>query len=144
LLFFAPQKAGYRFYHLNVTATNNFYEIAALIPLIILSAVSGLMLKGIVLYSFLLTDVLESATALILVEFNSFVFKLIPFFFMFSGAVVGIFGQEKIARLQQANAAILYFVQSRYFYDNLINKMALVSLRISTNIYITLDKGILE
>ena len=63
---------------------------------------------------------------------------------MLSGAVVGIFGQEKIAHLQQANAAILYFVQSRYFYDNLVNKMALVSLKISTKIYIALDKGILE
>ena len=127
-----------------MTSTNNFYEISALTPLIILSVTAGLMLKGVVLYSFLLTDVLESATALILVEFNSFVFKLVPFFFMLSGAVVGIFGQEKIAHLQQANAAILYFVQSRYFYDNLVNKMALVSLKISTKIYIALDKGILE
>lgn len=144
LLFFAPQKAGYRFYHLNISATNNFYEIVALTPLIVLSVVAGLMLKGIVLYSFLLTSVLESATAVILVEFNSFAFKIAPFLFIVGGISLGALGQEKIAQLQQSNAALLYFTQSRYYYDNLLNKIALLSLKISTKVYLILDKGILE
>jgi hypothetical protein len=109
-----------------------------------LSVVTGLILKGVIFYSFLLTNVLESSTPAVLIEFNSFLLKVMPFLFILAGAVVGIVGQERLAQFQQANASFLYFVQSRYYYDNLLNKMSLFLLKCSTKVYLILDKGVLE
>ena len=144
MLFFAPRKAGYRFYHLNIIRTNNFFEVIALLPLILFSVVAGLIIKGVVFYSFLLTDVLESSHAIVLVEFSPTIVKVLPPVFIAIGAIVGALGQEKIAQIQQTNAVILHFVQSRYYYDNLINKLSLLVLKLSTKIYLVIDKGVLE
>jgi len=144
LLFLNPDRSGTRYYQLNSTYRVDPYMLIALSVLGFFSVVAGFNLRGTTVSSILLTDLLSlNTTSILLVEFYGWPLKVFPSLLIFFGFYIAT-RQEQLAVFQQKWRQLSYFIQSKYYYDTLLNKISKYLLQISTRVYLCLDKGVLE
>jgi len=144
LLFLAPDRSTTKYYQQNSTLRLDRYIVFSLTILMVSSVFSGFGLKNIVMNSTLLATTLYPSTFVALTtEFFSWPVKVMPVIFIFLGFFVAFY-QEWLAENQQKWHKFSYFLQSRYYYDGLINKFAEGLLRRCFRVYKFLDKGLLE
>jgi len=143
LLFFNTERSSTRFYQLNYVLRIDYYIISALLLLGFFSITLGFWLKELVLNLTLLPSLSVNTISVVSVEFQSWHYKVFPLLLILFGFYAAS-KQSTLAVLQQNWNSISYFFQSKYYYDNLVNKIARYSLSLSTKIYLCLDKGVLE
>jgi proton-translocating NADH-quinone oxidoreductase chain L len=144
LLFLSTERSTTRYYQLNSTLRLDTYIIFSLGVLMIFSLFGGFGLKNVIINSTVLSSSIESSGFIPLVpEFVSWPIKILPIIFIFLGFYVAFF-QEWFAEKQQNWRQFSYFFQSRYYYDNIVNKVGKGLLRRCFRIYKFLDKGLLE
>jgi proton-translocating NADH-quinone oxidoreductase chain L len=144
LLFLSDERSTTVYYQFHSTLRVDRYIICSLTLLMISSLLSGFGLKNIVMHSTLLNSTLHSSVpAVLTIEFFSWPLKILPIILIFLGFYLAFY-QDRLAEYQQKWHYFSYFLQSKYYYDNLINKFAKVLLRRCFRTYKFLDKGLLE
>jgi len=144
LLFLTPERSTTRYYQVNSTLKADKYITVALSILMFFSLTSGFGLKNLTVNSTLMSHVLHSsAVTPAVLEFFSWHIKVLPLILVFLGFYVAFY-QEELAEYQQKWKTFSYFMQSKYYYDNLFNKITKWLLRRSFRVYKYLDKGLLE
>jgi len=144
LIFFSQARSTTSFYEKHCNFHLDRLAIISLAVLMFFSIVAGLMLKSLTISSYIFANTLYPATfSIASLEFVNLQSKMVPLILVLIGLICAL-KQDKIAVLQQKYARLSYFFQSKYFYDNLLNKIALLNLHCAKKIYLSVDKGILE
>ena len=118
--------------------------MSSLALLMFFGVVIGFSLKLLLLSSFVFDPTVQSVVpAQSMLEYLPDAFKLFPVLLIITGLYLAR-QQTYAANMQYRWSKVSYFIQSKYFYDNLLNKIGKVGLRCGTKIYLSLDKGLLE
>ena len=116
----------------------------ALIILVVFSIIFGYLTKTIFLYSTLLWDLqVNVSSSPSTLEFVGVLKKNLPILMILLG-FLAVLKMEVLEFYMVRWKNFSYFILSKFFYDNLLNKLAKVVLVISYKLYLALDKGLLE